>query len=224
LKRLHGIAEAGGLSFCFQPLSDEEAVERAKGRLEREGFRVDPEALGLLVESVGTRLIDLANEVEKIVLSADPGSTVTRENVAAVVGRYRTENLFGFLDRLGRDDTATTLSRLNRIIDGGEEPVFVLSMLLRRVAQLLHVRLLMDEGPTSPRSLAGKLAGLVTPFQIAILSEQAKRFDTRGLGVYLDNLRWTDRMIKSSSVEPGHLIELALVASGTRKALVSSNT
>lgn len=219
LKRLGEIADSEGLSFCFQPLSDDEAVDRARARIEREGFRIEPDALSLLVDSVGTRLIDLANEVEKIVLSSDPGATVTRENVAAVVGKYRTENLFAFIDRLGRDDAAATVSRLNRIIDGGEEPVFVLSMLIRRVTQLLHVRLLADEGESSARAVSDKLAGLVSPFQISILVDQARRFDTRGLGVYLDNLNWADRLIKSSSVAPGHLIEVALVASAERRTL-----
>lgn len=219
LKRLGEIADASGLSFCFQPLSDEDAVERAKARIEREGFRIEADALALLVDSVGTGLIDLANEVEKIVLSSEPGSTITRETVAAVVGKYRTENLFAFLDRLGRDEAAAMISRLNRIIDGGEEPVFVLSMLIRRVVQLLHVRLLLDEGSSSPKALSGKLSGLATPFQITILLDQVKRFDAKGLGVYVENLSWADRMMKSSSVDPGHLIEVALVASWGGKPL-----
>jgi DNA polymerase-3 subunit delta len=219
LKKLDELAQSRGLSFCFQHLSDEEAVERAGSRLQREGHRIEPDALELLVNSAGTQLIDLANEIEKIVLSAEPGSTITRDTVAAVVGKYRAENLFKFLDRLGRDEPAETLAKLNRIIDGGEEPVFVLSMLIRRVVQLLQVRLLMDEGVTGSRPLAQKLQGSASPYQAAILAEQARVFTARDLELYLKNLRWADRMIKSSNMEPAYLIEVVLVASSERKTL-----
>lgn len=222
LKKLHELAQTYGLSFYFQHLSDEEAVERARNRLEREGHRIDPDALELLVSSAGTQLIDLANEIEKIVLSADPGSAITRQTVGAVVGKYRAESLFRFLDRLGSDETAETLSKLNRIIDGGEEPVFVLSMLIRRIVQLLQVRLLMDEGASGTRSLGQKLQGSASPYQVAILAEQAGRFSARDLEIHLKNLRWADRMIKSSSVDPAYLLEVVLVASAGRKTLASA--
>ena len=86
-------------------------------------------------------LIDLANEIEKIMLSTDAGSMIGRDHVAAVVGRYRTENLYAFLDQIGSRDTAAQVATMHRVIDSGEEPVFVLAMMLRRVIQLLHVRL-----------------------------------------------------------------------------------
>jgi DNA polymerase-3 subunit delta len=219
LKKLQHLADGAGLSFCFQHLSDDEAVERVESRLLREGFKIQPDALELLVGSAGTQLIDLANEVEKIVLSSEPGATITRDTVAAIVGRYRAENLFKFLDRMGKDEISETLATLHRIIDGGEEPVFVLAMLMRRIVQLLQVRLLMDEVGGSSKALAHKLEGSASPYQIAILVEQGKRFATKDLEIHLKNLRWADRMIKSSSVEPGHLLETALVAASHGKTL-----
>jgi DNA polymerase-3 subunit delta len=219
LKRFQQIADNSGVSFCFQHLSDDETVERVKTRLHREGYSIAPDALELLVESVGTNLIDLANEIEKIMLSADTGSVIGREHVASVVGKYRTENLFSFLDQIGSRDTAAQVATMHRVIDSGEEPVFVLAMMLRRVLQLLHVRLLTDENKTSPKSIAEQLRRSVSTFQIMILVDQAKRFETEDLMVFLNNLRWADVRIKSSSVEPRHLLETALLASVQRKIL-----
>lgn len=219
MKKLQQLADGMGLSFCFQHLSDDEAVERVKSRLQREGFTIDPDALDLLVSSVGTQLIDLANEVDKIVLSSEPGSAITRDSVAAVVGKYRAENLFKFLDRLGAGVVTETLDTLHRIIDGGEEPVFVLSMLIRRVVQLLQVRLIMDEDGGSSKFVARKLEGFVSAFQVSILADQARRFTAEDLECHLKNLRWADRMIKSTNIEARHLIETALVAASDGKTL-----
>jgi DNA polymerase-3 subunit delta len=219
LKRLQQIADRGGLSFGFQHLSDDETIERVKTRLHREGYSIAPDALELLVDSVGTNLIDLANEIEKIMLSTDPGTVIGREQVAAVVGKYRTENLFGLLDQMGAPDTATQVAMMHRVLESGEEPVFVLAMMIRRVLQLLYVRLLMDENKTTAKAIAQRMSGSVSAFQATILVDQAKRFETEDLGIFLNNLRWADIRIKSSSVEPRHLLETALLASAGRKLL-----
>ena len=219
LKKLQQMADERGLSFCFQHLSDDESVERVKSRVQREGFEIAPDALEFLVESVGTHLVDLANEVEKIVLAGEPGTVIDREAVAAMVGRYRTENVFGMLDQIGNGDVSNLVVRLHRVIDGGEEPVYVLAMLLRRVIQLLHVRLLMDENTKGPKAVEQKLSGTVSPFQVSILMNQARRVNRENLEVYLGNLRWADMKLKSSSIDAGHIHDTALIAASQRKSL-----
>jgi DNA polymerase-3 subunit delta len=224
LKRLEQIADESGVSFCFRHLSDDETVERVKTRLHREGYGIAPDALELLVDSVGTNLIDLANEIEKVMLSADAGSVIGREHVAAVVGRYRTENLYAFLDQMGSRDLAGQVATMHRVIDGGEEPVFVLAMLIRRVVQLLHVRLLIDEDGVSAKSLSRRLEGSWSPFQAAVLFEQAKHFSASELTIYLENLRWADNLMKSSSIETGHVMDTVLVGSARGTALRRSGS
>jgi len=108
------------------------------------------------------------------------------------------------------------------VIDGGEEPVYVLAMLLRRVIQLLQVRLLMEEKNTAPKAIVQGLGGTVSPFQVTILLDQAKRLDREGLEVYLENLRWADLKLKSTAIDAGHVLDTALIASAERKSLARS--
>jgi DNA polymerase-3 subunit delta len=167
LKNLKKIADSRGLAFAFPHLDEQETLERVLGRFKREGIQIDPEALDLLVESVGTKLIDLINEVDKIFLAAEDNKTVDTDIVAAVVGRYRTETVFSLLDGIESESAAPLLEKLNLIIDGGEEPVFVLAMLLRRIVLLLEVKALVSElGPRSPsgQGLAAKMAGVTSPY------------------------------------------------------------
>ena len=222
LKKLQQIADERGLSFCFQHLSDDETIERVKSRVQREGFEITPDALELLIESVGTHLVDLANEVEKIVVGGDPGAVIDRESVATVVGRYRTENVFGMLDQIGKGDISNLMIRVHRVIDGGEEPVYVLAMLMRRVIQLLQVRLLMDENKSGPKAVTQGLGGTVSPYQVTFLMDQARRVNRDSLEVYLGNLRWADMKLKSSSIDAGHVLDAALIASSQRKSLAPS--
>jgi DNA polymerase-3 subunit delta len=222
LKNMKKAADALGTSFDFRFLDEEETIERVKSRFNREGYDIEGEALELLVESVGTRLIDLINEVEKICLAAGEAKAVDRELVAAVVGRYRSESLFSLLDCMGRRDPARMIRLLNRLVDGGEEPVVVVGMLLKRVALLLEVHALMAERGRSAgtgRALAAMMPGAISPWYADTLARQAVEFDRGELERLLANLRWADFKVKTSSLAPKHLVEEALMASHLGKTL-----
>jgi len=223
-KRLAAVASKEGVAFAFASLDETETLERVLGRFRREGIAIEPEALDLLVESVGTQMMDLANEVDKILLAASDSKQVTRDLVADVVGKYRTESLFSLLDSVGVAAPSTTLSRLSSIVDAGEEPVFVVAMMLRRVVALLEVRHLVAErgrAVATDRALAELLAATQSPFYAGKLREQASRTNTRSLELLLGNLRWADLKLKTTNLEPKCLVEEALLATDVGKALAT---
>ena len=222
LKNMKKAADAKGTSFAFSFLDEDETIERARARFKREGYEVNPDALKLLVESVGTKLIDLINEVEKICLAAGDRKSVDRELVAAIVGKYRTESLFSLLDAMGRRDPGEMIRLLNRLVDAGEEPVVVVGMLLRRVALLLEVKSLVAENgraAAAGRNLAGLMSGGISPWYAETLGQQAFGFERAELERLLANLRWADFKVKTSALTPKHLVEEALMASHLGKTL-----
>jgi DNA polymerase III subunit delta len=223
-KRLAAVASQAGVAFAFSSLDESETLERTLARFRREGVRIDPDALDLLVESVGTQLMDLTNEVDKILLSAADSKTVTRDGVAAVVGKYRTESLFSLLDGVGVSPPAVTLTRLSSLVDAGEEPVFLVSMMLRRVVALLEVRHVVAErrgAVASDRALSEAIAATQSAFFAGKLREQASRTTSRALETLLSNLRWADVKLKTTSLEAKYLVEEALLAAEVGKALAS---
>lgn len=222
LRNLKKLADEKGQAVAFNYLDDEETTQRVLGRFQREGYQIDREALDLLVESVGSKLIDLINEVEKIFLAAGDEKTVSKDLVSAVVGKYRTENTFSLLDDIGGKNLAALIRKLNAVVDGGEEPVFVLSMLLKRAVLLLEVKSLMAErgkSASSGRALAGMMAGSISPFYAEKLHRQASRFEKSELEVLLANLRWADLKLKITQIPRKNIIEEALMAAHLRKTL-----
>jgi len=222
LKNMKKAADGRGMSFNFEFLDEVETVERVKGRFEREGFGIEREALDLLVESVGTRLIDLINEVEKICLAAGDRKTVDRELIAEVVGKYKTENIFTLLDALEKRDPAALIRVIDRLLDGGEPPVVVVGMLLKRVVLLLEVKALVAErgrAAAGGRALSGLMSGAINPWYAEKLGKQAARLERPELERLLANLRWVDFKLKTSRLNPQHLVEEALVASHLGKTL-----
>ena len=224
VKSLKKTADEQGIAFQCKYLSEGETLDRIRGRLKREGLEIDQGALELLVDSVGTQLSDLINEVEKISLNVDESRRITRDDVQAVVGRYRTESMFALLDQVGGGrDPAEFIRKLNRLLDGGEEPVFILAMLLKRVILLLQVKSLQAEQgakPLSSQIVAGELK--MSPYYSNRLLNQSKHLHRSDLEILLENLRWADFTLKTSAIPPNHLLEEAFFAASARKKLATS--
>lgn len=220
-KTMKQMADKQGISFQFKHLSEVETIARVEGRFKKEGLRIEREAVELLVDSVGTGLSDLINEVEKIALHAGEGRLITQDDVKDIIGRYRTESLFDILEYLTCGEKVhLAIRKINRLIDAGEAPVFILAMLLKRTIQLLQVKMLQEESGArmiSSKVLAGKLRRSVSFADD--LRRQADEFGRRDLDILLENLRWADLTLKSSTVDAKHLFEEALLASSLRKML-----
>jgi DNA polymerase-3 subunit delta len=224
-KKLAEVAARSGAAVLFAPLDESETMERVLARFRREQYKVDPDALDLLIESVGTAMIDLANEIDKILLAARDTKHVTRALVESVVGKYRTVTLFSVLDAAGSSAPATILPRLATLIESGEEPVFIVAMLLRRVVSLMEVqRVLAERGRSvsNDRALADSIAATPSPFFAGKLREQAARISPAMLEALLANLRWADLRLKTTSLDARAVIEEALLAAHAGKTLATA--
>jgi len=224
-KKMAEVAAKNGVVVACAPLDESENMERVLARLRREEYKIDPDALDLLIESVGTALIDLSNEVEKILLAAKETRHVTRELVESVVGKYRTVTLFSVLDAAGSSAPATLLPRLATLLESGEEPVFIVAMLLRRVVSLMEVqRVLAERGRavSNDGALANAIAATQSPFMAGKLREQAARIKPALLESLLANLRWADLRLKTTSLDARCVIEEALLAAHAGKTLATT--
>jgi DNA polymerase-3 subunit delta len=220
-KKMKQAADEHGISFEFKHLTEQETLARVEGRFKKEGLRIEREALELMIDSVGNGMSDLINEVEKITLHAGEDKLITLDDVKDIIGRYRTESLFDILGYLTcGDDVHLAIRKINRLIDAGEAPVYILAMLLKRTVQLLQVRMLQEESGTrtlTSKALAGKLRRSV--FFAEMLQRQAAEFDGQDLDILLKNLRWADLKLKTSAIDAKHIFEEALLASSLRKML-----
>ncbi len=174
-RRLFEAARARGVAVPCTALDAREALDRVRARLARDGLTVEPEALELLLECVGPELLDLANEAEKLALVAATDGVVRTDHVRAVVGRHRTENLFAVLDRLDDPAPRRIVTAVARLLDAGEEPVFVLAMLQRRAAQRLQSAL--ERG--SPA--AERYAALLEHLHAADVALKTRAVDARAI-------------------------------------------
>ena len=119
--------------------ADYEARQEAEVLARRAGFRIEPEALDLLVEALGADVARIAVEIEKLALFA-AGRAVTVDDIAALVPDARSSTIFALVNALGRRDRARSLEILDTLAREGEYLPLALAFLSTQFRMALTAR------------------------------------------------------------------------------------
>ncbi len=87
--------------FESKPLYENQVGAWIKRWLTDRKYKLEEEANELLVESLGTDLSKIANELEKLTINKPAGSSITREDVEEQVGISKDYNVFELSNALG---------------------------------------------------------------------------------------------------------------------------
>jgi DNA polymerase-3 subunit delta len=104
----------------FPRFSPEAARRLAKDLAAEKRIKLAGAELELLVEATGADAARIAQEVEKLALYLEPGGSVTREAITALVPNARSANIFALVNSIGRGDRAKSLDLLDTLIREGE--------------------------------------------------------------------------------------------------------
>lgn len=145
----------------FEPLTGDRVPKWITYHAETElGTPITPEAVALLQNAVGTDLLQLAIELDKLT-SFTNGGVIDEVAVTAVVGIRRSETLGAFLDAVGARDVLTALNLLPGIM--AQPKASAVTIVMALTAQTLAVawaRARYERGMTSGR-IGGELFGLL---------------------------------------------------------------
>ncbi len=173
------------------------------------GKELPPAAAQRLLETAGHNLMDLSQELDKLVLFVGPEETViSPAAVAQLASRSRSHNIFELVEALGKGQTVRALNVLGGLLDLGEPPPKILVMLARQVRLLLKAKEAAHEG-RSPSELAARVG---VPGMVADkLVRQARSFQQARLAELLLALHRTDRGLKTSAAPDRLLLEVAVM-------------
>ena len=145
----------------FEPLTGDRVPKWITYHAETElGTSIAPDAVALLQSAVGTDLLQLAIELDKLA-SFTGGGLIDEAAVTAVVGVRRGETLGAFLDAVGTRDVVTALNLLPRIM--AQPKASAVTIVMALTAQTLAVawaRVRRERGLAAGR-VAGELFGLL---------------------------------------------------------------
>ncbi|MDE3165219.1 MAG: DNA polymerase III subunit delta [Acidobacteriota bacterium] len=116
-----------------------DARNEAESLARKAGFRIEPAALEMLVESLGADIARIAVEIEKLSLFAGE-RPVAVDDIAALVPDARATTIFALVNALGRRDRARSLEALDTLVKEGEYLPLALAFLSTQFRMALVAR------------------------------------------------------------------------------------
>ncbi len=202
-------------------------------KLEKFGKKISPSAFNLLQKRTGNDMHLISEAIEKIIAFVGEKTRVDERDIETLIAQSSFENIFALTDALGKRSVSQALSSLHSILESGEPPIKVNSLIARQVRLTLQAKLLVGKGELKPtvdrmnyqsfadtvfKPLAAKLSNsLPNAAQVNLLKQNPYAaykiiqaipfFSTEELIHGLEQTLEADIQLKSSQLDPECILE-----------------
>lgn len=172
--------------------------------LEQEGRKITESTILYLLDKTGTDMVNICNEVEKIISYTVGRDVIAKEDIDAVVTTQITGKIFQMIDAIGSKQANKALALYYDLLSLREKPMSILFLMTRHFNILLQVKDLHSLGFSSS-SISEKVG--VPPFAVSKYLVQARNFSSKRLksalefGADIEEQVKTGRMLEKIGVE-----------------------
>ena len=206
--------------FASATVPEWKLQDTVKAHIQARGVNVQPKALAMLADFIGTDLSRMYNEVDKLLNILGPGATVTPEAVEQHVGVSRSFNAFELVDALANKDMARC-QRISRYFLSNPKavaPVMLTAAIFSFFSDLCVTYFVKDK---SERGLMDAL-GLKSAFPLKRINAARTRYnayqcievirvirkfdaESKGIGSRRDPFDLLDELVFRIITAPGNL-------------------
>ena len=176
-----------------------------KRRAEEKGSSITPPAIQVMGELVGGDLWTIDRELEKLSLYA-AGREITDTDVRVMVPYAQEANIFNAVDSVMDGRPGPALRSLMQLIDDGQEPLYIISMIQRQLRLIALARDLTDRGVSQPD--LGRRMGTNSDFVVRKTIGQARRLTIPQIRAKYRRVLESDLAIKQGRLDPALSLQL----------------
>ncbi len=151
----------------------------------------------ILKETVGTHLLDLSNEIQKLAAYTGERTEIQADDIEKIVSKTKLDSIFELTKAIGEKNLEKSLKIQKYLLDQGESEVGILAMVTRHIRILLLTQEALIKRMSS-QSVSAYIG--VPPFFTQSYVDQAKMFSRAKLLETYKELLKTDRHLKSSPI------------------------
>jgi DNA polymerase III subunit delta len=170
-------AAGGDIRRCDAPRA-RDLPSRLRAEAERRGFRLAPEAAGVLVERLGNSTLRLQTELDRLALWAGEGGEVTGEDLEAMVADTSEEVMWTLSDAIVDGDRATAAAAAARLTEQGEAVTPLVYQMAKRLREARLAQAGLEAG-RSPQELERSLP--MHPYAAKLLLRRVRGASSTGL-------------------------------------------
>jgi len=119
-----------------KPVYDNQIPQWVMKRVKRYKKNITSDAAAMLAAYTGTSLRQVANELDKLDIYTADRNEITIEDVNTVVGVTKAYNIFELYKAIGQKNASSAMNILDRMLERGESPTMIVSMLTRLFTQV----------------------------------------------------------------------------------------
>lgn len=162
---------------------------------EKEGKKISSSTAYRLIELIGDDLLALQNQVSLLSIYIGDKKEITLEDVQALFAESAEKEVFALTQSILQNDRAKTFTLLRQLLDQGEVPLIIFSLLARHYRVLMKLKLLERK-----KMNAYEMASVVRlpAFVIEKNLPQARQLSWKKLIRIYQDLSKVDLLLKSS--------------------------
>jgi len=166
--------------------------------------KMSGEAVALLSAELDNDLQNISNEIEKIAAYVGNKPVIEGDDVRQIIAPNRGMSIFTLTDAIAGKDLEGALRSLKQLLEEGEYPLKILTMIARQVRLLARAKEMVQKG--CAQGEVGKILG-IRDYYLRGFMEQVGSFTLSRAENYFSLLFYTDWKLKSSRADKKLLLE-----------------
>lgn len=206
--RLYKCITKNGYACQMDTPTEAMLVAWIRGLCKAEGKRISDTTIYYFVEHMGSDMLLLRNELEKLFCYQLEAEEITTEDVKNICVTQATDKIFAMLDAIGSRNQKKALLLYHDLLALREPAMRILYWITRHIRILLEISALSEDGKSSKEMVA---ACKIQPFTVKKYIAQAKGFSYEQLRAMLEQCQQTDQNVKTGRIQDVVGVELLIV-------------
>ncbi|MGE4283436.1 MAG: DNA polymerase III subunit delta [Clostridia bacterium] len=212
--KLYNLIKKNGLILEFKYQKAADLISWVARILNTYHKKMQKEDIYYLLQHCDAGMVSTKNEIDKLVYHAGNRNVITKEDIDAVCSKSIESKVFNMIDALMESRTQEAFLMLEDMKILKEPVVKILSLLSKQYADLLKVKLLLNQGGTNER-IAKEIG--IPPFAVKKHIQNAQRFSIGLLHNILQECLTMDTAIKTSKINDWLTLEMFIAQYGANK-------
>ncbi|MBO5456059.1 MAG: DNA polymerase III subunit delta [Muribaculaceae bacterium] len=176
-KDLLAAVKKNGVIFESKKLSEKNILPAISELIKEKQLNIEPKALSMLRDYIGTDLSRLYNEIGKLALILDPGAMVTPEAIERNIGISKDYNNYELIDAINIRNAAKTFAIVEYFRNNPKNnpTVMTVSSLFNQFSNLLIYHYTKDKSPSGYMDALG----LKSPWALKVYETASRNYNVR---------------------------------------------
>ncbi len=205
-------------------------------RLKAQNKSIAPDAFSELQKKTGNDMRQIFDELDKLITFIGNRQKIEKKDVEEIVTQSDFDGIFDLTSAVAQKSLTLALAKLKSLLDKGEHPILIHTMLTRQFRFLLQVKLLIECGYLKQdfsqmsydifqqriyKNISPELINqlpdskqsniLKQPYPLHVSIKQAKNFSIQSLIKAMEHLLESDIQLKTGTLTPELVIEMLVI-------------